>query len=130
MVSNTLLCDMVHSSQTINLQSLSTSDILHCFEIEQWGVLKITKSKGSLNAEWAVRPPLNRVAAISEEATARAIFLDFELLTSINLSGKSYLSLSVHPKKDFTYFTPNAFQNGIVYVFLLVCKNILCKEIW
>jgi len=39
----------------------------------QTGVSDRVRSNGSLKVEWAVRPPSNSVAAIPEEATARAM---------------------------------------------------------
>ena len=64
---------MEHSSQTKNLVFFKSSASPVPFEMLQVGSSIETRSSGNLNAEWAVLPPSNRVAAMPEEATAKAM---------------------------------------------------------
>ena len=66
------LCDIVHSSQTMKLHFLINSAAGELLEILQIAITSSVKSSGNLNIEWVVFPWPKRVAAIPEDATARA----------------------------------------------------------
>ncbi|GFR07981.1 hypothetical protein TNCT_653801 [Trichonephila clavata] len=68
---------MIASSQTISLQVLRTCPCPVSLEILPVALSDLAKSSGNLKAEWAVRPPASRVAAMPEEATATAMAFSF-----------------------------------------------------
>ena len=68
---------------------------------------------GSLNVEWAVRPHYKSVAAMPDEATARAVFFyRILLLLIVNLLEMLYPCLQEHLK-------------NILPSILLFCDNIM-----
>lgn len=70
--SSDLLWVIVHSSQTINLHTCGILAIALFLAMLQIGVSLICMFNGNFKAECAVRPPSTRVAAIPDEANARA----------------------------------------------------------
>ncbi|KNC34868.1 hypothetical protein FF38_11113 [Lucilia cuprina] len=61
------------NNTTISLHCFNTYAKLLCIEILHIGVSNCCISRGILNVEWAVFPPINNVAAIPDDATANAI---------------------------------------------------------
>ena len=75
---------MVHSSQTINLHTSKIFAIALFLAMLQAGDSWICMFSGNFKAERAVRPPTNKVAAITVEAKARATSFRHLILANNN----------------------------------------------
>lgn len=84
-VSRAPRCYIVHSLHTINHISCKTLTVANIFEMLQTGDSVLTKFRRSLKAEWAALPPVRRVAAIPDDATARAMYVLCRTLASRKL---------------------------------------------
>jgi hypothetical protein len=89
--SRAFLWAIVHSSQMMAVHCWRTLDCPDPFDMSQIRLSPCAKFSGNLNAEYAVLPPLRRVEAIPDEATASAIFFCWRIFA------KSKLRMNVLP---------------------------------
>lgn len=82
--SSDFLCAIVHSSQTMSLHCINNFPIALDREILHVGVSIVFKLSGNLTAECAVRPPSRRVAAIPDDANAKAMSHLDRIVAKIN----------------------------------------------
>ncbi|GBP54717.1 ATP-binding cassette sub-family A member 3 [Eumeta japonica] len=82
--SSDFLCAIVHSSQTMSLHCINNFPIALDREILHVGVSIVFKLSGNLSAECAVRPPSRRVAAIPDDANAKAMSHLDRIVAKIN----------------------------------------------
>lgn len=82
--SSDFLCAIVHSSQRMSLHCINNFPIALDREILHVGVSIVFNLSGNLSAECAVRPPSRRVAAIPDDANAKAMSHLDRIVAKIN----------------------------------------------
>lgn len=98
---------LVHSSQTMSLHCINNFPIALDREILHVGVSIVFKLSGNLSAECAVRPPSRRVAAIPDDANAKAMSHLDRIVAKINKITNVSLFLQVRPERiDHQYYCP------------------------
>jgi len=85
---------VVHSSHTITLDLFIKLQVAGLSIILQVGSSVKLKFSGNFNAQYAVRPPCNKVAATSQEATANATSPFYLISANIKFNKKSFFSTS------------------------------------
>ncbi|GBO98889.1 hypothetical protein EVAR_21819_1 [Eumeta japonica] len=112
---------------------------LHCInnfpialdrEILHVGVSIVFKLSGNLSAECAVRPPSRRVAAIPDDANAKAMSHLDRIVAKINEMTNVSLFLQVHPGRiDHQYYCPPlALMFRILVLLFIQQRNIISNE--